>query len=352
MSCLSFNCRGLGGDATVREIRELAKEYAPMVLCIQETQLHKNRVESLARSLGFDRSYAVSSSGRSGGLGLFWNNGINIEILPYSQYHIDAIVSSPTMEPWRLTCVYGEAQVSERHKTWDLLKHIKSSYPHPWMCIGDFNEVLRREEHMGVNDRNTAQIMAFRETVDVCGLSDLGFTGINWTFEKKVTGGTYCRVRLDRALASPCWCARYPLAEVCHLSASATSDHIPILLKLEPTQHAEQRTQPLFRFETMWETHSEFKPMLEHVWTEGEKCSSMHGLQEKLASLSSSLSTWGSSTFGHVRKEIRQLKQELEQFRADPLRVGPSYEELKVATRLVELQHREEIMWRQRSRVQ
>jgi hypothetical protein len=44
----------------------------------------------------------------------FWNNEINIEILPYSQYHLDAIVSSDLMEPWRLTCVYGEAQVRER----------------------------------------------------------------------------------------------------------------------------------------------------------------------------------------------------------------------------------------------
>jgi exonuclease III len=130
MSCLSINCRGLGGDAIVKEIRDLAKEHAPTVLCVQETQLSKNRVEALARSLGFYSSFAVSSSGRSGGLAIFWNNGINIEILPYSQYHIDVIVSSSFVEPWRLTCVYGEAQVSERHKTWDLLKYLRTLYPH------------------------------------------------------------------------------------------------------------------------------------------------------------------------------------------------------------------------------
>jgi exonuclease III len=71
MSCLSINCRGLGGDATVKEIRDLAKEHAPIVLCIQETQLPKNRVEALAHSLGFDSSFAISSSGRSGGLAFF-----------------------------------------------------------------------------------------------------------------------------------------------------------------------------------------------------------------------------------------------------------------------------------------
>jgi endonuclease/exonuclease/phosphatase family metal-dependent hydrolase len=101
------------------------------------------------------------------------------------------------------------------------------------VCIGDFNEVLRKEEHVGINERSSSQIAAFRETVVVCGLVDLGYIGISWTFEKKVVSGTFCRVRLDRALASPSWCARYPLAEVKHLAVAATSDHIPILLSLE-----------------------------------------------------------------------------------------------------------------------
>lgn len=31
----------------------------------------------------------------------------------------------------------------------DALKFIKSSSSLPWMCIGDFNEVLHRSEHVG-----------------------------------------------------------------------------------------------------------------------------------------------------------------------------------------------------------
>jgi hypothetical protein len=49
-----------------------------------ETQLHKKRVEDLSHTLGFDKAFAVSSSSHSGGLGLYWNKEINIEILPYS----------------------------------------------------------------------------------------------------------------------------------------------------------------------------------------------------------------------------------------------------------------------------
>jgi hypothetical protein len=119
---------------------------------VVETHLPKARVEALARTLGYDNGFAVSSTGRSGGLGVFWNNEIKVEILPYSRYHIDARITEGEDEPWRLTCVYGEAQTSERYKTWDMMKRIRAASSLPWMCIGDFNEVLHRHEHDGVGE--------------------------------------------------------------------------------------------------------------------------------------------------------------------------------------------------------
>ena len=79
-----------------------------------------------------------------------------------------------------MTCVYGEAQALERHKTWDLLKFIKASSHLPWVCIGAFNEVLHREEHSGVQERSRAQIEGFREAVDVCGMewSSMAWQGV------------------------------------------------------------------------------------------------------------------------------------------------------------------------------
>ena len=53
-----------------------------------------------------------------------------------------------------------------------------------------------------------------------------------------------------------------------------------------------------------------------------------------------------------MRKEIKDLKKRLDELRGDPLRVAPTHVELKTNERLVELYHREEIMWRQRARVE
>jgi exonuclease III len=109
--------RGLGKAATVKELHEFAKDAAPSVLCVLETQVHRSRVEGLKKTLGYANAFAVSSNGRSSGFGIFWNNNISVTLLPFSQYHIDAIITEGDIDPWRLTCVYGEAQVSERHKT-------------------------------------------------------------------------------------------------------------------------------------------------------------------------------------------------------------------------------------------
>jgi exonuclease III len=103
MSTFLWNGRGLGNDATVHELRGFVKEFAPTILCVVETQVHKSRVECLARTLGYDNVFGVSSTCRSGGLAIFWNDAIKIELLPYSQYHIDGVVFSPNEEPWRLT---------------------------------------------------------------------------------------------------------------------------------------------------------------------------------------------------------------------------------------------------------
>jgi hypothetical protein len=87
-----------------------------------------------------------------------------------------------------LTCVYGEAQTGEHHKTWDMLKFIKTSSHLSWLCIGDFNNVLHREEHCGVQERSYAQIAGFCEAMDVCGLLALALRNASGLSRRKLLG--------------------------------------------------------------------------------------------------------------------------------------------------------------------
>lgn len=71
MSLLVWNYRGAGKPATIRELYDLTRKFSPSVLRIIETQIEGTKVERLANTIGFDNSFAVSSTGRSGGLAFF-----------------------------------------------------------------------------------------------------------------------------------------------------------------------------------------------------------------------------------------------------------------------------------------
>jgi hypothetical protein len=88
------------------------------------------------------------------------------------------------------------------------------------------------------------------------------------------------------------------------------------------------------------------------LWNEEGAATNMKQLQEKLFRVSGSLDHWSKDTFGNVRREIRILNERLDALRADEMRQSPSYEETKITSMFVELYEREEVMWRQRSRIQ
>lgn len=60
---------------------------------------------------------------------------------------------------------------------------------------------------------------------------------------------------------------------------------------------------------------------------------------------------WGLQSFGNVRVEINELNPMLEKLRSNLARMEPSHDEMKIVDRIVELNHQEEIVCRQRSRI-
>jgi hypothetical protein len=43
-----------------------------------------------------------------------------------------------------------------------MMKFLRGESTIPWVSMGDFNEILRKEEQWGPNERNGAQIAGFR----------------------------------------------------------------------------------------------------------------------------------------------------------------------------------------------
>ncbi|XP_071677059.1 uncharacterized protein [Lolium perenne] len=153
-------------------------------------------------------------------------------------------------------------------------------------------------------------------------------------------------------MATLAWSERFRTASLRHLMG-VSSDHSPIFLRWrESARERRIIEEKIFRYELMWEKHENFRPHLEEVWDAEGQARSMGDLQQKLERVSKSHDSWGRHTFGHVQREIKQLTERMTSLRVEPTRQGPSYEEVKITQRLVELYNGEEVMWRQRSRVQ
>jgi hypothetical protein len=59
------------------------------------------------------------------------------------------------------------------------MKQMRSDNFLPWVCIGDFNEILKKEEQFGPNIREEYLMEGFREAVDVCQLCDMRYIGLD-----------------------------------------------------------------------------------------------------------------------------------------------------------------------------
>nr|POF16611.1 hypothetical protein CFP56_58268 [Quercus suber] len=192
-------------------------------------------------ALGMVQGIAVPSVGRSGGLGLLWKSNLKVLVKFINRWYIDALIDSGSeVGIWRLTGFYENPETHKRIDSWEVLTRLGQRLNKPWVCIGDFNEVLSVNEKEGRAEISSRQIMNFRQCLDSNGLRDLGFTGswFTWAVDRRDYG--CIQARLDRAMATTEWSGIFPWGRLYHRANSA-SDHCILLLKLEQNTRQKKR---------------------------------------------------------------------------------------------------------------
>jgi hypothetical protein len=184
--------------------------------------------------------FIVEPMGRSGGLALLWQDPPMLDIYNYSRFQINAVVKdNEGLAQWKFIGFYGQPASARREESWELLNHLKHLQPPPWLCAGDFNEILEQNEKFGAAIRRASQMEGFRQALEDCELCDLGFIGSRFTWSNCRTDVSYTQERLDRAVANREWCTLFPVASVTILAA-CSSDHNPILVSF--LEHLEERS--------------------------------------------------------------------------------------------------------------
>ena len=112
-----------------------------------ETKLGVKRIVNVKERIGLPNGLIIPSEGKSGGMALLWVRDLDVEIKSFSRYHINAIVIDPKAGfKWRMTGFYENLETSSRKESWSFLRFLNSQYQMPWMCLGDFNEIVSATE--------------------------------------------------------------------------------------------------------------------------------------------------------------------------------------------------------------
>ncbi|XP_012854346.1 PREDICTED: uncharacterized protein LOC105973839 [Erythranthe guttata] len=326
MNCIFWNCQGLGAPLTIHVLGDIIRDHQPRLVFLSETRATLQLIEKLKRRWNLN-GLCVEKVGQSRGLALFWQKDLAVDLISYSNNHIDAEVSGVNHNSkWRVTGFYGFPEHSRRQLSWNLLRNLGQRRDLPWLIGGDFNEILSNAEKTGGPQRLPSRIEMFREALDECGLIDMGYEGIPFTWSNNRTDPCTVRCRLDRVCASNEWLTRFPNARVQHLSY-AGSDHIPIKLIFSiPVSTCNSRRKRPFRFKATWLRRDDCEQIIEQQWTKNIDADPMEALIQKNNDCRLALIQWSKLTVKQPRKMIETLHKRIQNLNMANLIEGSRHE--------------------------
>ncbi|KAL0316510.1 UNVERIFIED_CONTAM: hypothetical protein Sradi_5529200 [Sesamum radiatum] len=124
MSLLVWNCQGLGNPWTVRGLWDLFRVYKPLSVFLTETKCFTSQVKVVKIQLNLF-GVGVSAAGKSGGLALFWQKNVDVQLQSFSHWHIDVLEPHTVRERLDRACASeGWSQAFPKPR----VHHIMSPY--------------------------------------------------------------------------------------------------------------------------------------------------------------------------------------------------------------------------------
>jgi len=140
-----------------------------------------------------------------------------------------------------------------------------------------------------------------------------------------------------------------------HILPKAGSDHWPLALQFELGEPPKYKP---FRFEKFWLMHPDFKRLAASWWEQAEidHGTCMYKLQQRLKNFKQQLKLWNKNCFGNIFQNIKAIENRMEEiqktFISGARTTELMAEEEQLQTQLEERRKQEEILWKQKSRVQ
>lgn len=138
-----------------------------------------------------------------------------------------------------------------------------------------------------------------------------------------------------------------PQASLTHLLTSE-SDHLPILLHMDNPSQVQCTYRWQFQFESMWTRDLDCLDVIRSSWRGGDSSTIITKWKEWVANCSRGLQVWSQHSFGNLHSQHWLILSKLNRLGVS---VGvPQICQQVLKYKLVEIECREEMMWRQWSR--
>ncbi|XP_061993315.1 uncharacterized protein LOC133711169 [Rosa rugosa] len=348
MRLISWNCQGLGSSLTAKALRRLWRKYDPEIIFLMETHQKEQIVSSWKTQLKFDNYIVVDPvNTSSGGLAILWNSSVQVSVLHNIPNVIDTMVYFVN-EDFRcnISWVYGNPNENKKKLFWCYMCRYFSARSLPWLCLGDFNDILWSDEKWGGCPPQKWRMALFRNFLNHIGLCDLHFQGPCYTWFRFQYNQLVMKERLDRCLGNAEWCAALPQSQVFNLLIVGF-DHRPLLFDSHPN---ETHTPKIFRFEHIWTSAVSCEQIIAAAWVSAPTNLAMPIWVANLKACQKSLSNWCLKTFPNSHKQVDTLFIQLNHLHNSSVPYAGS-QIRDVTQQIQDLWVLEEIFWQQRSRI-
>lgn len=135
----------------------------------------------------------------------------------------------------------------------------------PWLCFGDFNEILSLNEKSGGLDRNVVAIAEFRVAVRDCKLFDLGSIGYLFTWSNKQFGPSL----ISRFMCNKGWKTEF-YDDLATNLVHWESDHSLVMMEIKGRQRSlvyEKKTFTRIHYEDMWSSYETCRNIVKEEWS-------------------------------------------------------------------------------------
>lgn len=310
MKIFCHNIRGLNNPQRQLELKNWIASNRPILGGILETHVQQDNAASiLSRTFpGWRYDFVYSPQAENGRIWIIWDPAISVFIYNKTDQVITCgVFDQSTRLSFSVSFIYARNCRIARRELWSSLEELNQNSllrNLPWLLLGDFNQILRAEDHYSLipHDLPLQGMNEFQSCIENCELLELPSRGTSHTWSNGQPTNPITR-KIDRCLSNEAWTSSFPNSSA-FFDAPGGSDHSPILVQ---TSNAIERRKVPFKFYSFFTTHPDYSSLVEAAWNlPNPHGSSMFLLCQKLKAVKVRCKALNRNSFSNIQARTAQ----------------------------------------------